>query len=285
MSEASKEAIIQYYCVENHSRGACYEYFHVSSYAFKKLLEKYNIKKAPEKVNVSKKDFYEYFITQNHTWEETALHFNISKNQAVNLGRRYNIKKPSYLFSQHVTDMNNRRWANCSEEEKEAFKQKISNTKQALPNEEKKARAARGYETRRKNGTITTSSPEEATYAQLCALFSTEDVVRQYKSKLYPFHCDFYIKSLDLYIELNLHWAHGEHLFDKYNKYDLEKLTIWQSKADAGNNYYKRAITTWTIRDPLKFETAKKNNLNYIVLYNDNEIVSYLNSLQQAIPT
>lgn len=281
MPEASKEAIIQYYCVENHSRSACYEYFHISSYAFKKLLEKYSIKKAPEKVAVSKKDFYEYFITQNHTWEETAKYFNISKNQAVNLGRRYNIKKPSYLFSQHVTDMNNRRWANCSEEEKEAFKQKISNTKQALPNEEKKARAARGYETRRKNGTITTSSPEETTYEQLCKIFNTNDIVRQYKSKLYPFHCDFYIKSLDLYLELNLHWAHGEHLFNKYNKDDLEKLAIWQSKADTGNSYYKRAITTWTTRDPLKFETAQKNNLNYIVLYNDKEIVNYLNSLQQ----
>ena len=41
-----------------------------------------------------------------------------------------------------------------------------------------------------------------------------EDIIRQYKSDLYPFACDFYIPSLDLYIECNYHWTHGNKLYE-----------------------------------------------------------------------
>ncbi len=281
--QISREDLYQYYVVENHSRADSSKHFGISKYAFIKLLDEYNIKKAPEKVDVSREAFYNYFIEQNHTFDETAKYFNISKNQAVNLGRRYSIKKPSYLFSQHVSDMNRQRWANCSKDDKEAFKQKISDTKQAKSKEAKAAAAALGYETRRKNGTITTSKPEETTYAKLCSIFGESGVLRQYKSKRYPFHCDFYITALDLFLELNLHWAHGKHPFDKSDIDDCAQLAIWQSKADRGNNYYKRAVTTWTVRDPLKLKTAQANSLNYVVIYTVEELANYLNQLQQAV--
>ena len=35
------------------------------------------------------------------------------------------------------------------------------------------------------------------------------DVITQYKDDRYPFACDFYIPSLDLFIECNYHWTHG----------------------------------------------------------------------------
>lgn len=42
---------------------------------------------------------------------------------------------------------------------------------------------------------------ENKIYSELIKIFP--EVKRQYKSKEYPFFCDFYIPSLDLYIEYN----------------------------------------------------------------------------------
>lgn len=47
----------------------------------------------------------------------------------------------------------------------------------------------------------------------LVFVFGNSNVCPQYTSERYPFLCDFYIKPLDLYIELNLYWTHGGHFF------------------------------------------------------------------------
>lgn len=275
----TKDELFKFYVIEGNSRPICAKKFNISLSELGKLIKEYDIKKAPAKVQVSKEDFYEYFITQNHTFQETAEHFRISKNQAVNLGRRYNIKKPSYLFSAHVTEMNNTRWANCTEEELETFKQKISATKQALSAEVKRARAASGYVTRKKNGTMTSSSPEERTYTILCDIYGDNSILRWYKSEEYPFHCDFFIKPLQLYLELNFHWTHGKHVFNEVNVEDLKKLETWKQRAATGSSYYARAIEVWTVKDPLKLKIAKENNLNYLAIYSQcelDDLVEYL---------
>lgn len=73
---------------------------------------------------------------------------------------------------------------------------------------------------KKKNGTVNSSKPEEKSYELLCSHFSKEDVVRQYHSDVYPFNCDFYIKSIDTYIECNYNWTHGGHWFDESNEED-----------------------------------------------------------------
>ena len=42
---------------------------------------------------------------------------------------------------------------------------------------------------------------------------------------------------------------------------------------------YQQAINVWTISDPLKRETAKKNNLNYLEIFscNENDILNQIN--------
>ena len=42
------------------------------------------------------------------------------------------------------------------------------------------------------------------------------------------------------------------------------------------NGYLKGAIKTWTERDPLKLEYAKKFNLNYLVFWNINEFNKWI---------
>lgn len=67
-------------------------------------------------------------------------------------------------------------------------------------------------------------------YTLLCNIFNVDDIIRQYSDNRYPFCCDFYLKSLDLFIELNFHWTHGGHPFDENSQADQEKLAYIRSK-------------------------------------------------------
>jgi hypothetical protein len=127
--------------------------------------------------------------------------------------------------------------------------------------------------TKRKNNTFNTSKPETKTYNVLKEKYP--DTIRQYKSNLYPFNCDFYIPSLDLYIECNYHWTHGNKPFEGTEK-DNVKLENWKSK---NTKYYNNAINTWTKLDVNKRTTAKLNNLNYIEFFNENDFNDYINNL------
>lgn len=123
--------------------------------------------------------------------------------------------------------------------------------------------------TKKQNHTFNTSKPEENYYEYLKTIYDEADIIRQYKDKRYPFCCDFYIKSKDLFIELNLHWTHGYHPFDKSNPEDLEKLAVWQEKAKT-SKFYENAIITWTNRDIKKRNFAYNNGLNYIEIFEIN---------------
>ena len=102
--------------------------------------------------------------------------------------------------------------------------------------------------------------------------YGEDDVKAQYNAdSRYPFECDFYIKSLDLFIELNLHWSHGNHPFNCESEEDVKKLKIWREKAKT-SDFYKNAIETWTVRDVRKIQMAQKNNLNYKVYYTEDEL-------------
>lgn len=116
--------------------------------------------------------------------------------------------------------------------------------------------------TKRLHNTFNTSNSEDSLYDMLCSVFGKDDVIRQYSSDLYPFACDFYIKSRDMYIELNAHWSHGGHWYNIKN--DDTVLCEWKDKH---TDYYDNAINVWSQKDVLKRQTAMQNNLNYIVFW------------------
>ena len=133
-------------------------------------------------------------------------------------------------------------------------------------------RARKTYQTKKLKQSFSTSAPEERYYVWLCEKYGKDDVIRQYRDDdRYPFNCDFYIKSLDLFIELNFTWSHGGHIFDVNNIEDIKKLNKWKEKAET-SDYYKNAIDIWTNKDPLKINTAKANKLNYLVYYSEGEL-------------
>ena len=128
------------------------------------------------------------------------------------------------------------------------------------------------FNTKKANHTFNISKPEIESHELLKVKYP--NVISQYKSDMYPFCCDFYIPSLDLYIECNYHWTHGGHPFDENNKEDQLLLETWKNK---NTKFYDAAIGTWTIRDVNKRNTAKQNNLNYIEFWNINELKEWLN--------
>lgn len=129
--------------------------------------------------------------------------------------------------------------------------------------------------TKQKNHTFNTSKPEEELYLYIKKKFP--EVRRQYKDKeRYPYCCDFYIPSLDLFLELNGMWTHGGHPYDSNSINDQNKLKIWTKK---DTKFYNNAIKCWTIRDVHKREIAKKNNLNYKEVWSLEEGKKFIDEL------
>ena len=134
----------------------------------------------------------------------------------------------------------------------------------------------------KKNNTYNKSKDEDICFELLKQKYS--DCIRQYKSELYPFNCDFYIPSLDLYIEYNGSHYHHYHPFNENNEYDLNELNNLKEKANNSNAHkngkksqYDNIIYTWTILDLKKRNIAQQNNLNYIEFWNINEVKEWIN--------
>ena len=122
------------------------------------------------------------------------------------------------------------------------------------------------FRTKRKRGNFNSSKTEDKLYEMLLSVFPKNDIKRQYKSDVYPYLCDFYIVSLDLYIEVNCFWSHGGHEFDELNLDDINRLSVWLEKSKS-SPAYKKAVRVWTITDKEKYQCVRDNNLNYIVFW------------------
>lgn len=143
------------------------------------------------------------------------------------------------------------------------------------------------YETMTKNNTWPAgeSKPEKEIYELLCQKFTNVEK-QYYTDKRYPFRCDFYVPELDLFIEYQGYQSHGFHPFNPDNEKDLEKVDNWWQKyfelVEKNNdpdNAYIAYINTWTIRDPLKRETAKRNKLNWIEFFTMKQFKDWYKSI------
>ena len=97
----------------------------------------------------------------------------------------------------------------------------------------------------------------------------------EYSSDAYPFNCDFYLPETDTYIELNIFPMHGGHFYDSTNANDILKVQIIKEKAKT-SKWYEKMVEVWLDRDVRKHECAIKNKLNYIVIWNYDELYNYI---------
>lgn len=125
----------------------------------------------------------------------------------------------------------------------------------------------------KKNQSYRKSNFEEMAYMMIKEKYP--DVQRQFRSEQYPFNCDFYIPSLDLYIEIQGSQYHHFHPYDPTNLNDVAELDHMKKKS-VTHRQYNSIIQTWTITDPYKRKTAKENGVNLIEFWNIDEIKKWL---------
>lgn len=109
------------------------------------------------------------------------------------------------------------------------------------------------------------SNSENALYDMLVSVFGKDDIVLQYKDERYLFFCDFYVKSKDLFIELNAMWTHNTHWYTD-DSTDKTIASDWLALSDV-KPFYLNAYETWTNRDVAKRAAARHAKLNYVVFW------------------
>ena len=127
------------------------------------------------------------------------------------------------------------------------------------------------YETHKKNRSFNQSKTELIVGYLIRQKYN--GVISQYKSKEYPFACDFYIADISTYVEYNGTWTHGGHPFDQNCPDDQKKAEQWRSK---GKKYYDMALYVWTDLDVRKRRCALDNNLKFIEMWNVQEVENWL---------
>lgn len=131
------------------------------------------------------------------------------------------------------------------------------------------------YETKKRNHSFNSSKPEQELISTLIAEYGIDDVIHPYRDGRYPFNCDVYIKSQDLFIEFNGTIEHNGRPFDSTNpEHVAEAVHIEDRARELGpNSRYWNILKWWTEIDPKKLETFRKNNLNFRIIYPNNLII------------
>lgn len=203
---------------------------------------------------------------ENYNNKEKRKQTNLKKH-----GLEYCFLRPEVLVRTHSSEVIKKAnasrkiaWDNKTPEEKKLIFEKVQKTKFNKPKEEleaifkKTARAV--YEARKRNGTLSTSRNFEDKLVQyLRDTYPEYTILTQYKEERYPFHCDCYIKELDLFIEFQGSFYHNyrpfngspEHIFEYEKMLTKGKVT-------------KGIAKVWRYKDVEKRELAKKNGLNFL---------------------
>lgn len=247
-----------------------YTIYNIDKSKLKRDYIKYPLLKHPQQLKPGyyfeipdENDFYYLYIICNVSLKDMLKYFNISYGTFKRWRKQFNIQKNSSLqkINRNISNITKNGYLNLFSTQ--TFKQYIKKNKKEI--------IEKMQQTRKRNNSFNKSKPEEEIYKLLCQKYN--DVKRQYKSEKYPFACDFYIPSEDLYIEYQGFWMHG---FEPYidTKEQKEKVKLWETKITP---QYTSAIKTWTIKDLLKRQTANKNNLNWIEFFNMNQFNEWFN--------
>lgn len=164
-----------------------------------------------------------------------------------------------------INDTNMKKYGVKRFTQTESYRNKILSSKDEI--------SKKRYLTHKTNNSFNTSTFEKVAFDVLRNKYP--DLISQYKSDVYPFTCDFYSPSYDLYIEYNGSWTHGGHAFNKDDVSDMEVLTKW-TELSKKYPYYANAIYTWTDLDVRKQKCAIDNNLNIIFFWDIMEVYEHV---------
>lgn len=220
-------------------------------YGYKNGLSNKDVRQKIEKTNIEKTGKDNPFKLKNIQEE-------IVKKRYDKTGFKYPLQNPEILKKQQ--DTLKQLYGKPFFAQTDSFKNLFKNPEYLKDFLKKKE------ETLTKNKTHNKSKKEELLKIYLTELYP--DLLYQYNSEKYPFNCDFYIPSLDLYIEYNGAQYHNGCLYNlARDKIQLELLKNKEQLLKNKKNQYTNIIETWTIRDIKKYYTAIENKINYLIIY------------------
>lgn len=129
-----------------------------------------------------------------------------------------------------------------------------------LVNESIKAKAFVSKKARCKLGK---SKEEDLMFEILKELYP--DTIHHYMSEKYPHACDFYIPSLELWIEYQGYGTHYGRLFRETFQ-DNKDLETIREKAKY-SKFYKEVLYVWPGLDVKKYNDTITNNINFLSIY------------------
>lgn len=224
---------------------------------------------AHNSLNLNKDELYNLYINQGLSTTDIAKIYNCSARSIQNWLHKLNIPVRDDGMA---VGLNRSKWSDKKELERsrkvhqtwldkpQEEKDEINKKRMSNPNINSPESIRKANRTRIVNGTTNYSKSENEFYHKLLLLgFDKDDIIHHYMSDKYPFNCDFYIKSKDLYVEYQGHFTHGYEPFDENNEEHLKYLIDMQ---DAGKD-----MSTWFKRDVNKLNVAKKNKINLLLVY------------------
>ena len=242
-----KNIITTHYLVDNKSLKELCDLYSCSSATISRVLRKLDIKKDHDlqsadvikntaaKYELDPAELQSYFDEHNIT--DTSNHFNVPIKYLYRLFDKYNIDRTNH----------------------DDYINKHSRLAGKTP-EEKRAAMEKGHQTKIERDSYKKSKAEDAYGDALVQLFGTDDVERQYyKDSRYPYFCDFYIKSKDLFIEYQGYFTHGAEPYDELNPKHWEYVEFLDSTAKGSG--------TFTVSDPAKLARAKQTGINLLLIY------------------
>lgn len=186
-----------------------------------------------------------------YSWESAALRGKAQATMRERYGSTCYVQSDEYKerldsIMDKVRQTNMSRYGTPVYTQSEDYKQKVDGIQSRI------------IATKLQKGVLNTSSVEEH-------IKGFDDFDSQYnKDARYPYMCDFYDKDRDLFIEVNASWTHGYHWYDAEKDAFICKKWVAKSKK---SEYYANALEVFTKRDVEKRECARKNNLNYVTLW------------------
>lgn len=276
-----KRSILEKYSIDeikeyfrHHTREETAKHFGISLQNMKELMRIYDFHHTTEeKVELRRKSCLDKYgvtcvfmtkenIEKSHSNETIEKMMNTQvKNNLAKYGVMYTWQIPQVISK--INDTNTLKYGGKNWTTTDEGKAKMSEIHKSRELQEKTNR------TKKERGTFNSSSKEKELHSLLVCIFGEDDVDTQFRdSTRYPFACDFYIKSKDLFIELNAHWTHGKFPFDKNNDKCIQILEKWKNR-ESTSKFYANAIHVWTMRDVEKFKNVVANEINFIALYNE----------------
>ena len=216
--------------------------------------------------------------TSNSSWKNPEVHRRCIK-AAIKTRQQFTNKRKAEIYEKFKSTMLSKYGFEHPTKSDKFYLEAIPKRKQTLNNrseEEIERINKKIIETKKRNKSFNISKFEDEIFDLLLTKF--KNIERQYRSKKYPFACDFYIPKLDLYIEIHGNWTHGRKPFDENDKDCLDQLAKWKEKAK-DSKFYQNAIYTWTDLDVRKRNIAKQNNLNYLEFFTLEEVNNWIMSI------